>query len=211
MVLRWIRERFTGVGTPMSSNPVKPAVSDDELLSNIQALLALIVPEAFLTRGIQKKEEVPFDAWFTDEEDKINIPYYREHAIALREHLRKYEIAHNQLMSIRPRRTHQRLHELVGATSYGYMMTLNARATVWHLLTVPWDDSTMEQSRRCKDDAVQWDKSTHQCAVLLISAIRNSSLEVEVPEGLEYIADEYTAKLFGSIFFGGGELFRRDS
>ena len=176
------------------SSITKPSVSDDEFSRHLRALLAMLVTESELTCVIEKGND-----------SDIQL---RATVALLHRHLCSYE-AHYKLMDVRPRRKHWRLHSLVKATSNGYIKTLGARTTCLSLLTVPWDADDrrgMRQHFRSRDDARGWDKSTHRCAVLLVSAIRVSSLEIEIPEGLAHIADEDTAKLFGSVIPDGGEL-----
>ena len=180
------------------SRITKPSVSDDEFSRHLRALLSMLVMESELTGVIENSNDSDI--------------LLRETVALLRRHLCSYE-AHYKLMDVRPRRKHWKLHSLVKATSNGYIKTLGARTTCLSMLTVPWnadDRGVRRQHFRSRDDARGWDKFTHRCAVLLVSAIRGSSLEIEIPEGLVHIADEDTANLFGSVIPDGGELTSQD-
>lgn len=184
-----------------------PYMSDDEFSRNLQALLALVVPSIEIReRAGITPEKSPISVWLTEENGRRLDSCHAQSAAAYRAHLAALESARAPLVRVRPQWRHRNLHISAIHTSQVYIRTLRPYAMMTHLLAVP---SRWEDRQRLNDDAILWNQITHRAAVCLVSDIANSPLMLEIPEGLERIADESFSQFFGSVIPGGGELFGR--
>ena len=181
------------------------SISDEEFSRTLQSLLTLLVPSVIVIKGAGISIGQSHLSASIGENDEQRS---RREVVAYRAHVDVVLSARTRLLRIRPRWQHRHLHISAMYTSKVYLTTLSKYAEARHLLTVPWVPFKEKSNSyfRSRDAAVLWDKITHRNAVHLITDIQKSPLALQVPEGLDQIADESAAQFFGSVVPEGGEL-----
>ena len=172
-------------------------VSDEVFKSTLEQALELIEPPSFIPRNLiesfdQGSDAIDFGNLF-DPSDKEKLRQeeerWRQIAEAYATHSSRAFAAYDLLRRIKPHRAHQRLHIQAILTMRVYIRTLNAHTMIWYTNAVPWgDNQVMERHFRYRDDARFGDSAIYKEAVKLESLLKESSLALKVPNGLDRVA-----------------------
>lgn len=164
----------------------KMPVQDEIFAYTLQQALEFIEPTASIPGDIHRGRA--FDL-LDDNKMRQEEEQWRQIAEAYAEHSGYAFAAYGVLKRVRPRRPHQRLHIQAIFTLNVYIRTLNAHMMKWHTSTVSWaEKQVMKQHFRYRDDARLGESLTYEAAVELVSLLEESSLTLEVPQGLQTIS-----------------------
>lgn len=166
-------------GFPIPRVPVSVRDWDDR---EIQLLIQNVEPEGYVL------------GWQNHEVDNRQ----RENALAILKYLEEHERVHHNLAIITPKKEYRSLRKAAIATSDAYRQTLKARAEENWLNGTSYGGKRIKRYYRALDTRRKWDYQTFTRATRLIFELREHDYGIEVPSGLEFIADEIHRDILGT-------------
>ena len=193
----------------------KTSATAEEFRVALSSLLGMLVPVVSIPGLPVRDTSVPVRKWDDHEiqllirhvepdgyvhgwEDHEQDNRLRETSLGILKYLEEHERAHNNLRISTPQKACRSLRKVAITTSEAYRRTLKAIAEEDWLNGTSYAGERIKRYYRALDTRRKWDFETYMQATRLISELRKSDYGIEVPSGLDFIADEFHRDILGT-------------